>query len=120
MAIHPKFQSTINTLQLSATEPSFSTVINELRQKCSRLSAEIHQLRSRENEELERRRLAEEEISRLQSIQGQLETKVQSYSEAVKYYKAIASRCYSGLEKIMPILDDVRNNILAEKPRDVL
>jgi len=56
----------------------------------------------------------------LRSIQGRLETKVQSYSEAVNYYKAIASRCYSGLEKIMPILEDMRNDILAEKPRDVL
>ena len=95
-------------------------MINELRQKCARLSEEVHQLRSRENIELEHRRLAEEEIGRLRIDQQQLENQVQSYADAVNYYRTIASRCFFGLEKVMPILEDVRKDISADKAREVL
>ena len=95
-------------------------MINELRQKCTRLSEEVHQLRSRENLELERRRLAEEEVDRLRSNQQQLENRVQSYADAVNYYRTLASRCFFGLEKVMPILEDLRKDISADKARDGL
>lgn len=95
-------------------------MINELRQKCARLSEEISQLRSRENVELEHKRLAEEEIGRLRSNQQQLRNLVQSYSDAVNYYRTLASRCFFGLEKVMPILEGVRKDISMDKARDVL
>ena len=90
-------------------------MINELRQKCTSLSKEIYQLRSRENVERERRQLAEEEIVRLRSNKEQLESQVQSYAATVNYYKAIASSCFLGLEKAMPILEGVRKDLSADK-----
>ncbi len=89
-------------------------MIDELHQKCTKLSEEIHRLRNKENIEVERRRLAEE-LCQLQSNQQQLENKIQNYADIFDYYRAKALRCSSGLEKIMPILEDVRKDITVGK-----
>ncbi len=49
---------------MSAPEPSFSAVIDKLREENVRLSEEVRELRSREGVESRRRRLVEGYISR--------------------------------------------------------
>ena len=88
---------------LTALEPSFSVVINKLREENARLFEEVRELRSRESVESGRRQRIEE-LGGLQSNQQRLEDQVQNYADAADYFKGVIARCFFGLDKVLPVL----------------
>ncbi len=80
-------------------------MIDELQQKCRRLSEEVRELRRREHIEVGRRWLTEE-VRRLQSNQAQLKDQVRNHADAEDYYRSLAARCFFELDKVLPLLED--------------
>jgi hypothetical protein len=67
-------------------------------------------MRSKEDVESGRRRLIEEEIRRLLSNQQRLEDQVRNYVDEADYYRSIAARCFFALDKVLPMLEDLRKD----------
>lgn len=62
------------------------------------------------------RRQFTEEIRRLQNNQQQLEDQVHQYAGEVDYYRSITTRCFFGLDKVLPVLEDLRKNTQTKIP----
>lgn len=91
-------------------------MIDDLRQKCIALSEKVRQLEGREGIEMERGRLAEDEIRRLRNNQQQLEGQLQGQGDQLSHYKAIVSRWSLTLEKAMPLLKELQKEATAGHP----
>jgi len=104
------FKLSLTSLQLSTPEPSFSTIIDKLREENARLSQEVCELRSRADAESGQRQLTEEENRRLHSNQQRLEDQVRDYADAVDYLRNSIARCSFGLDKALTILEDLKKD----------
>ncbi len=92
-------------------------MVDKLREENAQLSEEVRELRSREEIEFGRRRLTEEAICRLQSSQQQLEDQVRHYAGEADYYRSVAARCFFGLDKVLPVLEDLSKDTSLDRTR---
>lgn len=97
-------------MQLSTPEPSFSFVIDKLREENAKLLQDVDKLRSRADAESRQRHLVEEDNRRLHSNQKWLEGQLRNYTDAVDYFKDSVTRCFFGLDKVLPVLEDLRKD----------
>jgi len=93
-------------------EPSFRTTIDKLKEENSKLYQEILELRIETEAELKRREHLEAENRQLHFNKLQLQPQVQNYSDAVDSLKHTISRYILGLDKVMTMLEDLRNGVL--------
>ncbi|KAI0534968.1 hypothetical protein GGR58DRAFT_28656 [Xylaria digitata] len=116
-AVPPNTQrSTVDSvIPLSAPEPSFSSMIDKLREENAKLSHDVYELRSRAAAESRQRQFVEEENRQLHNIRQQLEGQLRDYANTVDYFKDIAARCFFRLDKILPELEDLRKQISPHK-----
>jgi len=75
-----------------------------LRGENVRLHQEVYELRSKADAETEQRQLLEEENRRLYDCQELLQTQVREYAGTVDYFRNSIARCFSGMDKVLPIL----------------
>ncbi len=85
-------------------------MIDKLYDGNARLSEEVCQLRRRKDIEFGRRHFAEEEICRLQSNQQRLEEQVRNSTEEAAYFRGIVERCFCGLDKVLPVLEELKKD----------
>ncbi|KAH7016234.1 uncharacterized protein B0I36DRAFT_337091, partial [Microdochium trichocladiopsis] len=85
-------------------------MIDILREENWKLSQEVWDLRSRADAESRQRQLVEEENRRLHNNQQWLEGQVRDCAAAVDYFKNSVARCFLGLDKVLPILEDLRKD----------
>jgi hypothetical protein len=83
-------------------------MVDKLKEENARLSAEVCELRSRADAESGKRQLVEEENRRLCLNQQQLKDQVHDYAGTADYFKSIISRCFLGLDEVLPVLEDLR------------
>ncbi|KAK0628284.1 hypothetical protein B0T17DRAFT_149373 [Bombardia bombarda] len=104
-------RSTVDSvISLSTPEPSFSFVIDKLREENAKLLQDVDELRSRADAESRQRYLVEEDNRRLHSNQQWLEGQLRDCADAVDYFKDSVARCFFGLDKVLPILEDLRKD----------
>ncbi|KAK0723475.1 hypothetical protein B0T26DRAFT_642395 [Lasiosphaeria miniovina] len=116
-AVHsdPEFPTPDTITSLSFPEPSFRTTIDKLKEENSKLFQEINHPRTNHNAELKRRELLEVENRQLHIIKQQLQSQMQNYSDAVDYLRNIMSRYILGLDKVLPMLEDLRKQVALEE-----
>ena len=83
-------------------------MIDKLREENSKLSQDVYELRNKADAESKKRLLIEEENRQLRSKQQWLEGQVRDRIEAANYFKNSAVRCLSRLDKVLPILEELR------------
>jgi chromosome segregation ATPase len=109
----------LKSVQLQTEKVSFSTKISQLQDTNIKLREEIEGWKMKTTAESERVRLAEEEFRRWYKTSQQLQEQVEKlqgqaskYIEAIKYLKGTLSKCFQGLGTALPVLEEVRNDIL--------
>jgi len=92
-------------------------MIDKLKEENSKLLQEIHYLRINNNVESKRRELIEVENRQLHLAKQQLQSQMHNYSDTVDYLRNIMSKYILGLDKVQPMLEDLRKEIsLDETP----
>ncbi|KAH8749125.1 hypothetical protein F5883DRAFT_436029 [Diaporthe sp. PMI_573] len=100
--------STVDSIiSMSTTEPSFSSIIDQLREEKARLSERLREAMKKADTEREQRTIAEEGNRQSCSYQAQLEEDVQRYAGAAAFFQGIVAKCAADMERVVPTLQDV-------------
>ena len=94
-----------------STEPSFSSIIDQLREENAKPSQQLQEATRKAEAEHEQRKLAEEGNSQSHSYQSQLEKDVQRYAGVAAFFQGIVTRCATDMERVLPTLQDMRKNM---------
>ena len=85
-------------------------MIDKLGEENAKLIQDVEELRSRADAESRQRQFVEEENRRLHSNQQWLEGQLRDNAEAVNYFEDSVARCSFGLDKVLPVLEDLRKH----------
>ena len=90
-------------------------MIEKLREENAKLFQEVDELKCRADVASRQRQLVEEENRRLHSNQQWLEGQLRDYADTIDYFKDSAARCFFGLDKVLPVLEDLRKHTSLHK-----
>lgn len=79
-----------------------------------RLFHELCQWKDKATADSRGKRLVEEENGRLHLSNQELERRVQDYSDTASYLTSRITRCFQGLDKVLPILEDLKMEVEVE------
>ena len=97
---------------------SFTSRIDQLKEDNAKLNQELQEWRDRATTESKGRRIAEKEIHQLYERSQQLQDQVKTYGVEVDYLRSIISTCCQGLDKVLPMLEDLRTGVLFCSTKD--
>ncbi|KAH8743333.1 hypothetical protein F5883DRAFT_441072 [Diaporthe sp. PMI_573] len=116
-AVPPCVQvSTGGKILSMSTEPSFSSIIDQLREENANLLQQLQEATRKAETEHEQRKIAEEGNRQSRSYQAQLEKDFQRCAGLAAFFKDIVTKCATDMERVLPTLQDMRKHMSESTP----
>ncbi|KAL2272811.1 hypothetical protein FJTKL_05971 [Diaporthe vaccinii] len=103
--------STLDSIIPMSKEPSFSSIIDQLREENTRLCEQLREVMKKADMERQQRNTAEEGNRQSRSYQAQLEKDVQRYASTAAFFQGIVTKCAADMERVLPTLQDISKYI---------
>jgi uncharacterized coiled-coil DUF342 family protein len=98
-------------------ELSFSAKIGQLEEENARLIRQLHGCQENAVAESKHRQALEQEIHQLYETQRRLHEQVQHYVVTADFFKSNVSKCFQGLDKVLPMLEELRSGLSLGIPK---
>ena len=85
-------------------------MIDQLREENKKLSQQVREATDRADVESEYRRRAEQENDQLRRSKQWLEDQMRDQADIADSLKSVVARCFVGLDKTLPVLEDLRRH----------